>query len=340
MNLNVNNSLCNQCRKSLPENHVKCFQCKAGYHFNPCTTVSENTYASMNAERRADWKCQVCRQRNKSPNNICQEITFNETTNQQKQLRDEENEDSEGNNNKRFKDSISLNAVESKLSSVQSELKALNTTIEQLSTSISTSNRETNNTLSQIAATLATLTAQVVELNEKDKQKEKRIDEMDTRINKLEQRFLEKNIEVNNIQNKELCATDVIKKIASTVNVVINNSDISNAYRTRREEKIVVEFCSLSKKRELMSKIIKHRIESSVINVSSTANNHTYVFVNDQLSAYYRKLLWLAKTKAKETNWKFVWVKNGTIFARKKEGSRAIIISNATDIESINQTTQ
>lgn len=42
---------------------------------------------------------------------------------------------------------------------------------------------------------------------------------MDIRINKLEQKMIEKNIEVNNIQDKEMDATDVIKTIAAAANV-------------------------------------------------------------------------------------------------------------------------
>lgn len=96
-----------------------------------------------------------------------------------------------------------------------------------------------------------------------------------------------------------------------------------------------------------MSKIERHRVDANVIqenvnaennssNVENSSNNNKYIYINDQLTFTNRRLLWLAKTKANEAKWKFVWVRNGNIFARKNENSSFIIISNAADIESIN----
>lgn len=56
------------------------------------------------------------------------------------------------------------------------------------------------------------------------------------------------------------------------------------------------------------------------------------------MTANNRRLLWLGKTKAKEHNWKFVWVRNGYIYARKNEKTSPIIITNSADIESITGT--
>ena len=82
-----------------------------------------------------------------------------------------------------------------------------------------------------------------------------------------------------------------------------------------------------------MGKIKRHRIESSVVTGDNNDKNH--MFINEQLTAHKRHLLWLAKTKAKESNWSFVWVKNGNIFAKRNEISNPIIINNTSDIELI-----
>lgn len=157
---------------------------------------------------------------------------------------------------------------------------------------------------------------------------------MEVKINKLEQKIIERNIEINNVTNDELSACDIIEKIATSINAELHETDIDNAYKTKRKGKVIVEFSSLRKKREIMSKINKHRIEGGNINKCEN-NNNNYIYINDQLTDHNRRLLWLAKTKAKEANWKYVWVRNGNIYARKIENERYIAINKNTDIELI-----
>lgn len=160
---------------------------------------------------------------------------------------------------------------------------------------------------------------------------------MDIRINKLEQQMLSKNIEIKNVQNNKISAMDVVKKIAASKNINIKEEDMNKAYSIKkRENKIIVEFSSLNKKLELMSKIERHRIEAEIINTNEENNgSKKYIYINDQLSYNNRQLLWITKTKAKECKWKFVWVKNGNIFTRRNENSPPILINNIADIESI-----
>ncbi|XP_064475427.1 uncharacterized protein K02A2.6-like [Ornithodoros turicata] len=49
----------------------------------------------------------------------------------------------------------------------------------------------------------------------------------------------------------------------------------------------------------------------------------------------YRELFWKARSKAKESHYRFIWVKNGRIFVRKAEGEMVIRIANAADLENI-----
>lgn len=111
--------------------------------------------------------------------------------------------------------------------------------------------------------------------------------------------------------------------------------DIGSTYRVRKNNKIIVEFSSLTKKRELMSKLRGHRINANILNVDDNNQANQYIYINDELTPHNRRLLWMAKTKAKECQWKFVWVRSGYVYARKNENSSHIIIKNAADIETI-----
>ena len=213
--------------------------------------------------------------------------------------------------------------------------------MEQLSANLISMNlnikEEIQSALTTITASLSTLATQVNELNDKDKQREKQISTMDTRIIKIDQQIINKNIEIRNIPTNEMSDYDVIKTIAASLNVELNHNDICNAYHLKQQQegkiKVIIELNSLNKKREIMSKIQRHRLDAKIIK----KDDDGFIYVNDELTPYNRRLLWQAKTKAKESKWNFVWCRNGNIFARRNENSSAILIKNTADIENINQ---
>lgn len=259
---------------------------------------------------------------------------------------------------KKFKESPSSSALNAKISSVENKVTEMKTQIEKQLTDMKTqidylvntltisvaSNQqfkeEMQSTLATITNSIQTLSTQMNEIKEKDQKREQQISNMDKRINNIEQQMIAKNIEIKNVENKQLSATEVIKKIAESLNVELKEEDINRAYRLKKKEnKIIIEFSSLNKKLELMTKIERHRIEAKVIN-GNDDNSFTlqHIYINDQLTYNNRQLLWIAKTKAREAKWKYVWVKNGIIFARRNENSSSIIINNSTDIELITPT--
>lgn len=271
-----------------------------------------------------------------------------------KQQRDEEyehNEDQRNFNSKKYKE-LSLNTVNSNVSELKSEfslLKAsvskdmydIKTSIQLLTSSLTESHNtlreEMCNAFSKLNDTMANLASEVSELKKENKEKDIRIQQMENKVNTLEQQTLSKGIEIKNVKNNELTPIDVIKTIAASVNVDLQDNDISNAYKMQKQEKIIIDFCSLNKKRELMAKIVRHRVKGDVIhkNLNENNNSSNNIYINDQLTAHNRRILWLAKVKAKETGWKFVWVKNGNIMIKKTENTAALIISNACDLEQI-----
>lgn len=261
-----------------------------------------------------------------------------QTMQQQKKQREDDIENNES--AKRFKNSLTLIDVNDNVSVLKqiftSEITDLKGTVQQVATDIKQIN-ETNNrvetALNILTNSLATLTSQVSSLIESNKEKEKQMVNMNKRINDLEQQIISKNIEIKNIPNDNLHPNTMIKTIAASLNVKVNDCDISNSYHLKKSQKIIVEFATLNKKKELMGKIKRHRVESKVI--TDDINDKNYIYVNDQLTAHKRRLLWLVKTKAKESNWKYVWVKNGNIFAKKNEISNPIIFNNSADVELI-----
>lgn len=237
---------------------------------------------------------------------------------------------------------INPNMQQKDIAELKSGINELKTVMQQVAQNLSmlnASNIDVKDALTKINETLVNLTGQVNDLKKRDVEKSHQICELDNRIQRLEQQNVNKNIEINNVAEEHLDAAAVVKTISASVGMNISDADIESAYRIKKNNKIIVEFSSLTKKRELMSKIKGHRIDANVLkgDRSDTSSNNNYIYVNDELTPHNRRLLWMAKTKAKECGWKFVWVRNGYIYARKNENSTHFIIKNTADIETISQ---
>ncbi|KAH7970569.1 hypothetical protein HPB49_010641 [Dermacentor silvarum] len=61
------------------------------------------------------------------------------------------------------------------------------------------------------------------------------------------------------------------------------------------------------------------------------------VYVNDHLTPENKRLFAQALSLKKEKHWKFLWVDNGRIKARKSEDSRVHVITNMQDLSVIRE---
>lgn len=322
---------------------MKCSVCNDCFHFSPCCAVQQSAYTGMSEEKKTTWKCHRCRERKNSGCFIVVSDTMNQ---KQKRTEEEDEDETVVDNNKRFKDYMSKS--NSKQPSGQQpqnnaidlgeSMKIMMQNMSHITTQLSSISNQLQNqqtTLTQINDKVSHLSTQVIELQKQNQEKDQQINEMQTKINNLEQKAIEKNIEINNINNENLTASEVVEKIATNLCVELRETDIENVYHTKGKNKVVVELSSLRKKKEIMSKLERHRMEATGINKDDSSEKHKYIYINDQLTMQKRRLLWLAKTKAKEASWKFVWVRNGEIYARKMEKTNFININNECDIELI-----
>lgn len=59
------------------------------------------------------------------------------------------------------------------------------------------------------------------------------------------------------------------------------------------------------------------------------------LFFNENLTQANRELFWKARSKGKEKQYRYVWVKNANIYAKKTEGAPLVRISCTSDLELI-----
>ncbi|KAH9373463.1 hypothetical protein HPB48_009508 [Haemaphysalis longicornis] len=138
---------------------------------------------------------------------------------------------------------------------------------------------------------------------------------VNAQVNELEQYSRRQNLEIRGfVQEENENLFEKVKDLAVKLGLPeLKQSDIENAHRLpehpRKEPVIIVRFSSLALKEEWAQ---GHSLLKTL--------DPKLRFL-DNLKAANKRLLWLASTKAEETNYAFAWQKNGHIFVRKHEGA-------------------
>jgi hypothetical protein len=165
------------------------------------------------------------------------------------------------------------------------------------------------------------------------KERDKKIDELNDRLNDLEQKQLDTYIEITGVPVKpnENMST-IVHQIAQVCDV--QESNIVEAYRdaSRRPNTIppiVVQFSTVVAKNEWI-----RRKEGRKLTVDDIFENgvDSAVYINEQLTPYNKRLLWQAKQRGKEKHYKFIWTRNGKIFARSREEMGVVRLRNELEI--------
>ena len=102
--------------------------------------------------------------------------------------------------------------------------------------------------------------------------------------------------------------------------------------RRTRPRPIIVRFT----RRQKRDKIYKDR--KNIKNTTTDMLGYTVknnIFVNENLTTYRRNLLRQSNEKRKALRYKFLWSYNGTIYVKKDQGMRSIIIRNERDLMKI-----
>lgn len=183
---------------------------------------------------------------------------------------------------------------------------------------------------------LALVKKEVVELKEKFNKSEAEKVQLQARLNHLEQYGRNRNLEINELACQQGEDTEaLVLKVANRLQVQLGKEDIEACHRIPSKIKdkiptIIVQFQSRKKRDEILEK--KRQV---VTNSDILGRGTGRIYLAENLSPYYRDLLWKAKLKAKAAGYKFVWWKKDKIFARKVENSPVVSIISEKDIEKI-----
>lgn len=154
------------------------------------------------------------------------------------------------------------------------------------------------------------------------------------KINFIEQYSRNINIEVhgiNEVQNED--CKELVLNLAKTLEIQVTESDVDVAHRLSSVNKkqprpIIAQFSSRTK-RDLMLHKKKLVITDSSVPGTSIG---TTIYINENISPYYKNLYKLTRNQAKISNFQFVWFKDSKLLIRKNSNSRVHRINSEDDI--------
>lgn len=178
----------------------------------------------------------------------------------------------------------------------------------------------------KLKATNAMLEATCADLAQKVKDHE-------SRLLHLEQYSRNANVELKGIPyNATENLIDTVIKIGEKVGVPLEEADFESVHRVPTsnltKKNVVVQFARRQKRDCFLENARAARLKCSDVGFDSEEP----FFVNEHLCPELKRLLGQATARKRETGWKYVWVQNGKIFARRMDNAPKIKISCSGDV--------
>lgn len=164
---------------------------------------------------------------------------------------------------------------------------------------------------------------------------------LEAKIEAMEQQARSCNIEICNLPEKRhenLFA--VVDSISSAINLPVSHNDIISIHRVphaqqqdRKPKNIIIKFRTRIIRDNILSACRQKKgLKSDQLGISGSSVN---VYFNEHLTLNNKTLFREAKKIAKEIGFKYVWVRNGTVLVRERDGLSSIAIRSEQDLTKI-----
>ncbi|XP_046679168.1 uncharacterized protein LOC124366616 [Homalodisca vitripennis] len=193
-----------------------------------------------------------------------------------------------------------------------------------------------NENMKKLTENYKELKSENQQIRASNKELREEVDSLKMRMRQIEQYSRKSNIEIQGVpvtsnEDPVLIAVDV----GRTVGVELKAEDVMAAHRVptfkpRAIPPLIVQLRDRRLKNTCIAAYKKNKKLSAKDINPAFPNN--IVYVNDHLTPETKSLLRLAKMKAKEINYKYVWCNDGKIFMRSEDGQRCIRIDCEQDL--------
>lgn len=313
---------CSACLRAICEEEggfitCKSAKCKKAYHVL-CTNADNIT-----TDQKENWTCQDCRAKaRKGGDNTHTPVRSNENVTLRKK-----NSNSEQTNSPI---SHLSSTAEANLQSLAIEMRLMRDTMVKMQTEINERLDSLSNKLSDFDARLKSLE----EFKDENMTLKAEILSLHEQLNKNSQSSLSNELEIIGLmETKGENPIHLIMTTAQKIGVSLTEQDIDHVTRTGGHPKgnsydhgvlkqqtrpLVVRFTRKVKRDEFLKQArVRRDLDSNQIVEKSP---QIKVYVNERLTATNRRLFRDARIYASELGYKYCWVRNGSIYIRKREG--------------------
>ena len=240
-----------------------------------------------------------------------------------------------------------LNAISISIESLKHELKVLKNSTDHTIGSVSYLAHEYDDFLEKIS--------KISSINESLAKEIKSIEcrqfKSEQQLDQLEQYGRRENLEIHGIPvMRHENTNQIIKAVAKSINVELNDSQISTSHRliqpqssssnsqqqaknhvNRQPPPIIVRFNNRDKRNEIFRrrKLLRRNPEMRSIFASET------VTIKENLTTYRKMIYDAANSAKKDLNFKFLWTSQGRIRLRRDSVSEVINVSSLSDLDRI-----
>lgn len=333
---------CSKCHEPLPVDgrYLICAGCENSYHLGKsCAGVAASTFNSMSSAKREQWLCHLCRTSvTKSTGGSLEADSHIESTSFAAQLAEVNKKIDLLLSLKSSVDSLAqLPAKVDELLTVKSAVDAMEQSVNEVLKSVAFCSAQYDTLLKQVAeqdATVGELQTEVNSLKSSMSIQSEEIQRLRSELNNSEQFSRRCNLEIHGLPcrpNEDLPVEldDIAQKLGISD---FHPSEVEAVHRLPSSRDSIpitlVRFRSARARDRWLS------LRSS-LGTLAREQKLPKLFFNENLTQTNKDLFWKARAKSKVKQYRYVWVKNAKIYAKKAEGAPLIRITCVSDLERI-----
>ncbi|KAL4709609.1 hypothetical protein ACJJTC_007340 [Scirpophaga incertulas] len=312
---------CAACQSSIDDrNFLKCCTCSSFYH-NLCVGVPLADLRNLSSEAGSTWVCPECR------NKVPRSDNSNTPSPQGRQAdrptdyshlgvsRNELREIIQEEMRSSFKECIAtfrsdineqLKAFKVEISSLTESINFMHDSIEKLNTDISYCKTKVDSIIKDEESLRSDLKC------------------ITNRFNQLEQITRASNLELQCApERKSENLLTIVQQLAKTVSCPINESDVFYCSRIAKKNP------DSPRPRSILIKLSTPRARDTLL------ARRVAVYVAENLSPENKVLHAMARSRARELQYKHVWVRGGRIYMRKTDTSEYVLVRNESTLDGL-----
>lgn len=363
---------CAACKSAIEDTFcLHCCVCKSSYH-SLCINVPPGDLKKLSAEAKDSWLCPECRNRKPRTDNrntpVRSSTSANSNSHANVTMRRKERRPS---NEFPARSGISPASSDDTLTCSRSDLRAImrdeirgimkecindlrNDINKQLKAfgeeigSLTESINFMNDSFEKLNADVNTCKNKIATITKENESLRHEMNAMTNRFNQLEQISRASNLEIQCVpERKSENLITIVTQLANTISCPINESDIFYCSRIAKKDpnsprprSILIKLKSPRSRDMFLAAAIKYnkyrpqdKLNAGHLGLQSEQKVDIYVAEN--LTPENKVLHAAARKRAKELQYKYVWVRGGRIYMRKTDASEYVLVRDLSTLKKL-----